>query len=165
MRIVITQPDGMTWKETLQSVPELQKKYPVARKVSFARTGPTQLQLDDLHINAHLGTEVERPPLEFGQGAVTADVRQPDGTWLQTWTVTTISLPEAKGQLAEMIAGVYRAKVTDPTAQQLLAGGYVGAIQARDNNFKPTLDDIAARVQGAGSVAEAKAIADELGLL
>lgn len=164
MRIVITTPDGQTKVQTVTSLRELKAAIPGLGQASFPGA-PSDAWLIANNIPARLSQETAQPTTEYGQTAVADDELQPDGTWLQTWAVQSITLAEAKQALALAIADLYVGKVTAATPAQLLAGGYVGAIQTRDTAFKPTLDDVAARVQAASTVAEAKAIADELGLL
>lgn len=129
------------------------------RNVSFPANPPTAT------LEAHgyaVVEETARPSTGYGETAVEGPPELVDGTWRQTWQVQSITLAEAKQRLAQRAAEIYVQKVTAVTPQQLLQGGYVGAIQARDAHFKPRLDDVAARIQSASTIAEAYAIYQEL---
>ena len=90
--------------------------------------------------------EVERPTAGFGETAVEATPKFSNGAWRQVWSSQSITLAEAKKQLAGMAADLYVVKVTSLTPQQLLQSGYSGAIQGRSTYFKPKFDDVATRI-------------------
>ena len=161
MRIVITEQDGLTKVKTITSFSELRREF---SGTSFTRPF-TQEQLDIASGGtAFISTEVERPRLLFGQSATLDDERQADGTWLQVWTVSSITLGAAKIQLNEMAALIYWHKMNaEPTPQELQAeAGYAGTIAAREARFNPKLADVRTRIQAASTAQAARAILAEL---
>ena len=121
---------------------------------------PTKETLEDT--GYVLVEETDRPEAEYGETVVEAPPVFSDGAWRQAWTTQKISLAQAKQELAQMAADIYVSRVTNPTVQQLVQSGYVGAIQARSTQLKPAFDGIITRIQGASSAAEARAILAEL---
>jgi hypothetical protein len=106
--------------------------------------------------------DTEKPAANFGE---TVEEQVPTfeaGAWRQAWRKQRITLAEAKTMLRRMAAELFQAKVTSPNPNQLITLGYVGAIQARNDRFKPDLDSVVARIADATTIDEAFAIYQEL---
>jgi hypothetical protein len=140
------------------TIREARQNYPELRNVSLARPDPA------LYPRLVEIADVPRPATEFGETAVEGTPQNVAGTWQQTWTVQSITLAEAKLQLAAMAVEIYRDKVFAVTHQQAsaAASGIVGAMQTRSTNLKPKYDDVITRIQAASTAAEARAILAEL---
>jgi len=165
MRIVITEPDGLTKVKTIMSFAELRKEFP---RTSFTRPF-TQRQLDVASGGAALiSTEVERPQLAFGESATSDDERQTDGTWLQVWDVTSITLGAAKTQIADLAISIYWDKVdlgkNPPTLTETTTAiaDPLTLLTNRRDRFRAKLNDVRTRIIGATTIAEARAILAEL---
>ena len=153
MRIVITT-DGATKDRVITSFRALRETYP---RTSWVQPVTQEHLTSASQGRAFLSQEVARPVLAYGQDATTDDERQRDGTWRQVWTGTRITLAEAKAQLRDEAVRVYKAKVWAVSASELLSeNGLVGAMQARDTRFLPSLVSVANRIQSASTIDDAK---------
>lgn len=110
--------------------------------------------------------DTDKPDTVWGERAVeAADPVNDAGTWRQDWTVETITLAEAKQELAQMAVGLYWSRfIAVPSVAEFQAAGRSGVavLQARVARFQPAIDDVATRIQNAGNTADAYAIYQEL---
>ena len=67
---------------------------------------------------ARVVTEVSPPAITYGETAVDSAERQPDGSWLQTWTVEEITLAQAKAILRDLARSILADKVVQITAAE-----------------------------------------------
>lgn len=158
MAYALLTPDLQAIQQYPVTIAEAREAYPELRHVSIGRPDPA-LYPRLVEIEA-----VERPTTGFGERAVEDTPEKVGDTWRQKWIVTSITLAQAKAQLAEMARDIYVAKVLAPTPTQVFnsATGVVGAMQARSTNLKPNYDDVITRIQAASTAAEARAILAEL---
>ena len=106
-----------------------------------------------------------QPPANFGETVQEQPPAFSNGAWREVWTKQTITLAQAKQQLADLAVQIYWTKMQDtPSRQELQNAGrsYATVIQSREARFKPKLDDVATRIQNASTIAEAYQIYLEL---
>ena len=155
MRIVLLEPDGQTKRGVVTSMRGLRDEFP---RVSFAGE-PTNTQLEELLLPALVSAETEPPAVAEGERAVSTDVRQEDGTWLQVWGIEPImTLEHAKAQLAVAAVELYWNKVVVavPAVPELTNfNADPAAIMAdRVTRFRPKLVQVRNAIQVATSVQE-----------
>jgi len=156
-RIVITSPDGFTKVQTVTSIAALKQAFP-----RFSPTAaPTDAHFIAQGLPARISAETASPATSFGQTAADDDERQPDGTWLQTWSVQQITLAEAKSRLADLAVSTYWTKMQAvPSTSELTgaAGSYATVITDRETRFQPKLAQVRTDIQAASTVADAFAV-------
>lgn len=109
--------------------------------------------------------DTEPPPLEFGETLDPATAVKIDDVWTQQWTKSNITLTEAKQRLGRLAVGLYWGRfVLEPTVTEFQNAGRNGVtvLQGRATRFQAAIDDVATRIQGATSIAQAYAIYQEL---
>jgi len=151
--------------KTMNSIGQVKDEFP---GISF--TDPvTSEQFSARGLPADLVAEIAKPALEYGETATFLPVRQLDTTWLQVWTVSIITLAQAKADLAVQAIGVYWSKidaVPDTAELTTAAGSYATVKVDRETRFLPKLNqvrqDILALTDPPDTVADAKAIYDTL---
>lgn len=116
-------------------------------------------QLEGQGVPARFITEVAAPALGYEEGATFTAERQPDGSWLQVWTVTTTPLAEMKQIATARANRVAEGKIS---TVELARGLINGAARPRTVNIINKLDDIRTRIEAATTGAAVKAILDEL---
>lgn len=109
--------------------------------------------------------EVPPPTTPYGQTAVEGLPEKIGDSWRQTWSVQTITLAQAKQQLAALAINIYWEKfLTVPgiTEFQNANRNGVTVLQGRATRFQSAINDVATRIQAATTIAQAYAIYQEL---
>jgi hypothetical protein len=108
------------------------------------------------------------PTTSYGEKPVEGPPQKIGDVWLQTWSVQTITVAQAKQQLANLAINIYWEKflsVPGVTEFQQAGRNGVTVLQARATRFQSAIDSVAARIQAATTIAEAYAIYQELDAL
>lgn len=134
-------------------------EYPAAlpNNTSVPHHPSSSLRYGDGHF---LAVDTPQPALAWGESITEGAPAKIGNEWHRTWSVTSITLAEAKQQLSDLAVSIYWEKMSStPTPQELVAGGgYVGTIQAREARWNPVLTSVRDDIQSASTVAEAYAI-------
>ena len=108
--------------------------------------------------------EVAKPGAAFGETVIEATPVRANGNWRQAWTTQSITLAQAKLQLAQMVGEIYWERMQAVATPQELngAGAFIGVVQARQTRYATPLAQAKANIQGASTIAEAFAIYQQL---
>ena len=158
-RIGIRSADGLSWDTTRATADAIHAVYP------GLTLGGTVVEAGSLAGWPRLKIieDVAPPATAWGQSAV-EDMNGEEytpGKWRQKWTVTSITLAEAKSMLAQMAIDIYQRKVDAPfTAAEMTAsaGSYSAIKAAREATYKPLVATARTQIQAAATIADAYAI-------
>lgn len=129
---------------------------------------PTPATFEDTEFDGRWYALVEptpEPTVAWGERAIEVDPVNVGGIWTQVWAVESITLVEAKQQLAQLAINIYWERMLAPpgiTEFQNASRNGVTVLQGRATRFQTAINDVATRIQSATTIANAYAIYLEL---
>lgn len=128
--------------------------------------GNPAVQPEPLGLTARVSVETPAPTVEYGQEAVAGDEEQPDGTWLQTWTVQErFGIEEFRAHVRAAIVSLWWEKMNAaPTVSEVAgeSGHYGPMMTARSDRMRPKLVAAMQNVASASTHDELRAVYENI---